>query len=161
MKNEVNLPKGRLNHMFSVSVCVCFLQSHALLQGIRAKEQTKIQSCIHPCERIPEAFSALNDWLCKSDCMNKSEAKCFWPALPQPLCLHCQTKWQQRRERLISGMLQPFCATWIVCLCKITRREGWARMFLSSTAPCCFKFSRHSERQSHLQAREAREPITI
>lgn len=75
--NEVNLPKG----IKAESRVLCSLTLYC-----RVLEQKNKQKSSHASIPVRGSLklcvsSALNYWLCKSDRMNKSEAKCFWPTL--------------------------------------------------------------------------------
>lgn len=81
----------------------------------------------------PEAlcFLSPNYWLYKSNCMNKSEAKCS-------SCHYIHIVKQTDNSAVRIGYLDRFppCSTWVVCFCKIACSAGCVSMdvlFFSST----------------------------
>lgn len=119
--------------MFSVK-CehVYILQSDTLLQGFRAQKHTRLQSSIPVRQPLKLYVSwALNYWLYKSNCMNKSEAKCS-------SCHYIHIVKQTDNNAVRIGYLDRFppCSTWVVCFCKIACSAGCVSMdvlFFSST----------------------------
>ena len=87
--------------------------------------------------------SARNYWLCKSDRMNKSEAKCFWPtllastAIISTLSNKVTTAHRAFNIWTASPPSVPHKLSVFVRL--HAGKAEWAWMFFFPAAPCCFK----------------------